>query len=52
MSLGTRLTKIQQHTHEHSHVDSGFWYSLLHRGLHEVSSEEKVSAQGVMGRTK
>ena len=26
--------------------------SLLRRGLHEVSSEEKVSAQGVMGRTK
>jgi hypothetical protein len=25
-------------------------YSLLRRGLHEVSSEGKVSAQGVMGR--
>jgi hypothetical protein len=24
--------------------------SLLRRGLHEVSSERKVSAQGVMGR--
>jgi hypothetical protein len=26
--------------------------SLLRRGLHEVSSERKVSAQGVMGRAK
>jgi hypothetical protein len=26
--------------------------SLLRRGLHEVSSEGKVSAQGVMGRAK
>ena len=26
--------------------------SLLHRGLHEVSSEGKMSAQGVMGRAK
>ena len=26
--------------------------ALLRRGLHEVSSEGKVSAQGVMGRAK
>ena len=28
------------------------FYTLLRRGLHEVSSEGKVSAQGVMGRAK
>jgi hypothetical protein len=29
-----------------------YLFSLLRRGLHEVSSERKVSAQGVMGRAK
>jgi hypothetical protein len=32
-------------------IDGTGQYSLLRRGLHEVSCEGKVSAQGVMGRT-
>ena len=60
MQSGKRLTLkdyFAKHTrthknHKNTNVELLLSTSLLRRGLHEVSSERKVSAQGVMGRAK